>query len=105
MNFTRAKMSESNMSCLQGRINVTYDMLYDTFGVPETGGDKNDVEWVIKFEDGTIATIYDYKTGYNYNGSSGTPAQLNRDWHVGGFSNNAVELVKSALTMHFINSL
>jgi hypothetical protein len=53
--------------------NTTYAELVACFGEPETDidGEKVDAEWCIKFEDGTIATIYNYKNGRNYLGKEG----------------------------------
>lgn len=50
-------------TCLQGTINTSYDRLVDLFGEPtqlEADG-KVQVEWAVKFTDGTLATIYDWK--------------------------------------------
>ena len=85
--------SMTNMSHLQGHIHVPYNDLVKTFGDPGIGVDKTDAEWRIKFKDGTIATIYNYKDGYNYNGPAGLPVERIKDWHIGGFEQTAVERV------------
>lgn len=55
--------------------------------------EKVTVEWVIQFDNGTLATIYDWKR-YEL----GTPAQDELyAWHIGGVSQDAVALVNSAL--------
>jgi hypothetical protein len=65
-----------------------YEELVAVFGEPEGGGDKTTVEWCLAFEDGTVATIYDWKEYetpmYEYN------------WHIGGKSKQAVARVESA---------
>jgi hypothetical protein len=92
MNF---KVNKSNIkvsgSCLQGHITATYDELVKAFGEPEEGCDKVKAEWNIKFADGTIATIYDWK---NYHLET---AESVTDWHVGGFTGLSVVLVDEVL--------
>lgn len=85
---------------LQGCIEETYDRLVEVFGEPNCEGDEYKVqkEWVIKFADGTIATIYDYKEGDCYNGpGQGTHYTKVTDWHIGGRDQRAVTLVQEAL--------
>ena len=88
MKFTQATWTEANGTSLQGYVTATYDQLVERFGEPEGGGDKTTVEWCLAFEDGTIATIYDWK---EYE----TPMYA-YDWHIGGKSNTAVTRVKQA---------
>lgn len=83
---------------LQDCINITYAEIKKVFGKPcAADGYKVDAEWDIEFEDGTIATVYNYKDGRNYNGRKGTATTKITDWHIGGTSKRAVELVKAAL--------
>jgi hypothetical protein len=87
---------------LQGYIwNVTRAELETVFGKPtfdeaveEFSGDgKLTVEWCLRFEDGTDATIYDWKR-YEL----GTPGLHERiDWNIGGNKVRAVELVAAEL--------
>lgn len=81
-----------NGTHLQGTINATYARLVEVFGEPNCNGDAYKVqkEWIIKFEDGTIATIYDWKEGDNHYTNV-------TDWHIGGFSDIVVTLVNAAL--------
>mgnify|MGYP003352991921 FL=1 len=75
--------SDANMTSLCGYITTTYADLVEAFGSPLPGGDKTNSEWIIKFADGEVATIYDWKEPvtpvYDYN------------WHIGG---NKGEVVK-----------
>ena len=69
---------------LQGGIEATFDQLVEVFGRPYNGpddheGDKVSCEWNLLFNNGTYATIYDYKE----NGK--TPRGM-YDWHIGGQS-------------------
>jgi hypothetical protein len=55
-----------NMTCLLGHCTeeVTYSLLVKIFGKPTDGdGYKVDAEWNIEFEDGLVATIYNWKCG------------------------------------------
>jgi len=83
---------------LQGEIVVSYSKLVKTFGKPTDGdGYKTDAEWNIEDEHGTVATIYNYKDGKNYNGKIGTATSRITNWHIGGCDQKAVELVESIL--------
>jgi hypothetical protein len=88
MKFT--KYAELDMSSLQGYVNTTYAKLIDVFGEPNRYSDgKVTCEWNIKFADGTIASIYDYK-------EDETPLDQ-YNWHVGGFNADAVKRVSETL--------
>jgi hypothetical protein len=66
-------------------VQAYYHQLVEVFGEPEGGGDKTTAEWALEFEDGTVATIYDWK---EYE----TPMGLYH-WHIGGLNNLAVDRV------------
>lgn len=86
------KNADVNGTCLQGEVSTTYDNLVKFFGKPdhtESGDGKVTCEWCLQFEDGTVATIYDWKVGY-------TPKFL-YDWHIGGTSQRAVHLVSEVM--------
>jgi hypothetical protein len=85
MKFT--KDADANGTCLQGYVEAYYHQLVEVFGEPDGGGDKTTVEWCLEFEDGTVATIYDWK---EYE----TPMGLYR-WHIGGNQRRAVDCVIS----------
>lgn len=86
---TTDSWSAANGTSLQGYVRTTYAQLVDLFGNGMGAGDKTTQEWVLEFDDGTIATIYDWKT-YE------TPMDL-YEWHVGGTSKQAVWKVQDAL--------
>ncbi len=75
-----------NFSCLQGKVYTTYADLVGCFGEPQGAFDdyKQTCCWDIKFADGVVATIYDWKTGMS------TPPQEPYNWHIGGFSGTGV---------------
>jgi hypothetical protein len=81
----------------QGRIAVKYAALVAAFGEPDPGTDKTDAEWALRFSDGTLATIYNYKDGLAYLGERGTPVERIEEWCVGGRSAKAAVLVRAAL--------
>lgn len=76
---------------LQGYITISYDELVEKLGEPSSDGDgyKVDAEWYITFDDDTFATIYNYKDGVNYNGTSGLRVSEITDWHIGGSNETA----------------
>ena len=80
MEATRTQ--ETAGTWLQGHTTTTRDNLEAVFGLPTVyeEGDKVTIEWGLRFEDGTLATIYDWKR---------SPG-----WSVGGYSPKAVELVQ-----------
>lgn len=84
----------------QGQINATYKQLVSAFGNPLADGFddyKSDAEWVVLFENGLIATIYNWKNGRNYLGPEGTPTELITTWNIGSNSPDAVKLVAQAI--------
>ena len=88
--FENAPTDSINGTCLQGYIETTYDELVNVFGKPTTlEGDKVTVEWTIKFSDGTIATIYDWK-------QPETPMEY-YPWHIGGHTQRAVDYVNDCV--------
>ena len=84
---------------LQGYIECDYKTLIEVFGNPDTecDGYKVDREWILKFGDGTVATIYNYKDGKNYCGPDGLAPEDIKKWHVGGKSKMAVTLVEMSI--------
>jgi hypothetical protein len=80
------KEIDVNGTCYMGVISADYSLLVERFGEPGDSFDnyKSDAEWYIEFEDGTVATIYNWKDGKNYCGKDGLPVESITDWHVGG---------------------
>lgn len=78
-----------NGTSFKGDFNAYYHEIVEVFGEPMFGpnanGDKVTCEWCIEFEDGTVATIYDWKEYETPMGSY--------NWHIGGYSYEAVERV------------
>lgn len=89
-------------TCLQGHVTTTYEKLVRCFGEPTGSGDEYKVqaEWYLRFADGTVATIYDWKEGDNYCGKGeGKPAEKVTDWHIGGHNDKAVKHVREFLIL------
>jgi hypothetical protein len=79
--------SDLGMSSFLGEVNTTYARLVEVFGQPISGsGDgKVNSEWIIKFADGMVAAIYDWKMPE-------TPTD-DYDWHIGGHNNKVIARV------------
>lgn len=93
MQFT--KNADVNMTYLQGEVLTTYGDLVRVLGEPDIGpngdpGEKVTCKWCLQFEDGTIATVYDWKT-------HGRTPRGTYDWHIGGHSKKAVDRVMEIL--------
>ena len=95
--FTTGPGISVNGTHLQGSVLTTRARIETVFGAPtydtDDAYDKVMTEWVIAFDNGTVATIYDWK---RY--ESG-PVGLDElyDWHIGGASPDAVTKVKALL--------
>jgi hypothetical protein len=74
---------------------ISYDLLVRIFGKPLSGdGEKVTTEWRMTFEDGTIATIYDYYTFETY---PLPKPEHNINWHIGGKDPSSVALVEEVI--------
>jgi hypothetical protein len=94
MKFTND--ANANMTGLKGEFPITFAELVEIFGRPKYGPnadlDKTTCEWALEFEDGTIATIYDYKVGYTPMGEY--------EWHIGGHDAKSYTHVVDAIILH-----
>ena len=84
-----------------GEVITTADKLTRVFGAPveyEIGGKVN-FQWGIVFEDGTLATIYDYKQ------ETVPEFYAETVFHIGGFVPQALNLVLKALEPKILRSL
>ena len=95
--FTRENV-DINGSHLQGYIEISYANLVCVLGEPEMMDDKVQVQWDLKFSDGTIVSIYDWKSTQN-------PADITL-WHIGGHSKEALKKVKTLfLSSHLLGKI
>jgi GTPase involved in cell partitioning and DNA repair len=84
MQFERCKPENAAGTGVQGVMRVSRAALEDVLGSPDGGdGYKTSAEWTLIFEDGTLATVYDYKGD---------------EWHIGGHGPAAAERVIDVLT-------
>lgn len=86
----------------QGSIDTTFGNLVEVFGDPTYVDYDHDakinIEWELLFDDGTVATIYNYK---DYDGGAEAASGCVYHWHIGGFSREAHWLVIDELEKHF----
>ena len=84
-----------NGTSLRGYVTTTLARLIEVFGEPQYygEGDKVTVDWAMAFEDGTVATIYDWK---RYDLGAPDMDEL-MEYNIGGFNRDVVELVKNAV--------
>lgn len=74
----------------KGNLTISYSKLCEVLGEPMLWvHDKSQAEWVIEFEDGMIATIYDWK----YQGR----LENNQFWKIGGFENRVISRINNLL--------
>jgi hypothetical protein len=84
--------SKANETSFQGYLETTFQQLIEKLGepyYPNSGDGKVICEWILEFEDNTIATIYCWKV-------KDVPIGLYK-WHIGGKSSKAIKYVKMAL--------
>ena len=92
-----ARTQDANGTSLKGYVETTFNKLVATFGepcvhIPPSEMEKVTIEWMLRFSDNTIATIYDWK-GYGYQPTGDEQYR----WHVGGHKPEAIALVMNAL--------
>ena len=93
-----AAVMKADRKVVQSELAFVKQYLVKAFGEPFTAiMDKVDAEWTIKFEDGTLATIYNWKNGKNYLGEKGLELSDIGIWNIGGFEKKAVEAVAAAI--------
>ncbi len=88
--------SNVNFTSLLGYVEATYDELVEVLGEPETDFDKSTAHWTVEAPDGTVATIYDWKTYM-------TPISQ-YSWHIGGHDKKALTLVEFLLEKPVIDA-
>ena len=90
---------DANGTSFLGYVTCNYNDLVKIFGEPllAVAGDKIDAEWGIKFKDGTVATIYNWKNGKNYMGDKGIETSKITQWNIGGFNEKACERVTEVI--------
>jgi len=92
--------NDTEGTSLQGHVDASYNQLVEVFGKPSyktpfSETEKITTAWDLEFPSGVIVTIYNWKNYENY-GKDPEPDE-EYEWHVGGYDQNAVYLVKNAL--------
>lgn len=84
MKFEKAESWKISGTHFMDGMLASYDQLVDVFGAPHGPSEdgKTRFNWVLEFDDGTIATIYDYKMPLFDN-------DKRVYWHVGGHNRSA----------------
>jgi hypothetical protein len=99
--FINSENVQAYGTSLVDKIEVTFAELTKVFGkrtFGASGDNKCAAQWHLLFEDGTVATIYDYKECIAYCGRKrGKKVGDITDWHIGGNSERAAILVKKEL--------
>lgn len=104
ISFTLNKDANTNGTSYKDRISADYHDIVNAFGNPNSKGDgyKVSCEWIIEFEDGLVATIYDWKVGRFYSDDDWgysyglAPEEIN-EWHIGGHTGLVAERVRHIL--------
>ena len=91
---------------LQGYITAPYAELVELFGKPHDFFDdfKCDAEWYVEFDDGTVATIYNWKNGRNYLGDDAPPVEAITSWNIGGNTTEAADKILEVSSHYRLNS-
>ena len=94
-NFFADSEIDSVGTSLRGYVKTTREKLTETFGDPIIYplGDKVTMEWIIQFDSGDVATIYDWK---RYDLEYPAFDEL-FEWNIGGNSYEVKDLVTEAL--------
>ena len=83
-----------------GHVNISYDKLVSVFG-EEHLGESSDAKvlcmWIFEFPDKTVATIYNYKNGKNYDPVDGLDKEDIDMWHIGGKDEKAFLYIRLLL--------
>jgi hypothetical protein len=102
MKFTKTYFAPTFLK--QSEVYITYEELEEIFGKPFHGPGKDDTapsdlsltkttcQWRIKFEDGTVALIYDNRQQY-------TPRGM-YNWWIGGMTGSSVQRVLEVIKQH-----
>lgn len=83
---------KANGTILLGYITSPYEVLCEKLGDPNrrpSEDGKVTCEWIIDFEDGSIGTIYTWKTGENL--------AIQYEWSVGGRGTNILEKISKLI--------
>lgn len=81
--FTITLGGNPNGTFLHGYLTANYNSIKKLLGKPhDSDGYKVDAQWDLSIN-GKQISIYNYKDGKNYNGTSGKATTKITDWHIG----------------------
>jgi hypothetical protein len=88
-----------DFTSLKGSIKTSYNNILNKLGPSQKDFDnsKVDAEWTIEWEDGEIATLYNWKNGRNYCGNYGDRIEDIINWNIGGFNHDIVSRLYNIL--------
>ena len=93
---TNDSASKMNGTHLQGYIETRYDHIVERLGEPEHTSGKTNVQWLIEFDDGLVASLYDWKL-------NNLPTGPYR-WHVGGHNDVVVSRLAAILDVPYMQT-
>lgn len=107
MSMTFTRDADIGGTSLKGYVTARFSHIVAAFGAPidEADGYKVSTEWNIKFSDGLVATIYDYKDTNLYDSSLPIVEDFRDladkgegyEWHIGGRDSVVVDRIKAIL--------
>jgi hypothetical protein len=79
---------------LLATLDMTFVGITNKLGLPHKGdGEKTDAEWWLKFGDGTLASIYNYRNGPVARGGGDWKTRITR-WHIGGRASQKQQIIR-----------
>ena len=93
--YTKGEQGDSDATSFKGTVKMGYDNMVKIFGEPHSEGfyiEKIRFEWILKFEDGIVATIYDWKEDISPKEQKGLV-----EWHIGGHQSKAYYRVSAII--------
>ncbi|MBF0392690.1 MAG: hypothetical protein HQL38_08400 [Alphaproteobacteria bacterium] len=76
---------------------VSYEDLEAVFGDPRPAANGADVVWVVTFDDGLIAAVYNWRNGLNHLGPNAPPIHQLTNWTIAGTSRDCVHRIRNLL--------
>jgi hypothetical protein len=98
--FRIEKVSSNGGTRLEGYLNLKYNQIKKIFGKPNfelSGDSKIEREWIITIN-GTLVTIYNYKTGPTYLHDRKIKLNDIYPWHIGGRNRSSVDMLRLYLS-------
>ncbi len=107
LNIKNSKKYTPVGTSLMGYLRADINDIIKVLGEPDSepsGDSKVDWEWIYKL-DNEVVTIYNYKDGPSYLKNPNITIDKIEDWHIGGNSRRAVDLVRDLFEENNIKSV